>query len=212
MDGFQLAAALVGHLAWPVSVLVIVLVLRKPIMKRMEQLRSVSAGSFAAEFGEAERQVDRAIEAEATRAVTDEEAGGPEAPSSAETDRLEAGFKEFALRAGENPSYSVVASWSLLGEIMASIAADLLPANLRRSFGSGSSYLPVIRALHEQGVISDETASALDSLRRLRNEVAHGTTEPEPGAAVAYVRSANDLAEVIQSGADMVWRRRQYEE
>ncbi|WP_409073528.1 hypothetical protein [Micromonospora chalcea] len=185
--------------------------LRKPIMKRIEQLRSVSAGGFAAEFGEVERQVDRAIEAEATRAVSDEEAGGPEPPSSAETDRLEAGFKEIALRAGENPSYSVVASWSLLGEIMVSVAADLLP-KLRRSFGSGSSYLPVIRALREQGVISDETASALDSLRRLRNEVAHGVTAPEAGAAVAYVRSANDLAEVIRSGADMVWRRRRYEE
>ncbi|MGA3523781.1 hypothetical protein [Melissospora conviva] len=178
----------------------------------MEQLRSVSAGSFAAEFGEAERQVDRAIEAEATRVVTDENGSGPEAPSSAETNRLEAGFKEIALRAGENPSYSVVASWSLLGQIMASIASDLLPANIRRPFGSGSSYLPVVKVLHEQGVISDETAAALDSLRRLRNEVAHGATAPEPGAALAYVRSANDLAEVIGSGADMVWRRRRYEE
>ncbi|MBY8873205.1 hypothetical protein K7640_15320 [Micromonospora sp. PLK6-60] len=208
VDGYEFAAALVGHLTWPALALTVLLVLRKPLAKRVGQLRSVSAGSFAAEFGEAERQVERAIEAEATRSETVEAPGGPEAPSGAEIDRLEDGFREIALRASENPSYSVVASWSLLGEIMASAAADVMPRNIRQRLGSSSPAYTLISALHGQGVISDETTEALNSLRALRNDVAHGKTAPEAGAAVAYVRSVNDIAVVIRSGVDAVWRRR----
>lgn len=211
VDGLQFVATLVGDLAWPAVVLTALLLLRKPISERLAQLRSVSAGSFAAEFGEAERQVERAVEGELSRSET-EEAGGTAAPSSAEIDRLEDGFREIALRASENPSYSVVAAWALLADIMAKAVADVAPVNRRQRLRGGRSAWEMMKALRDQGVISEETLGALSSLRTLRDRVAHGVTAPEAGAALAYVRSINDLAAVIRSGVDAVWRRGQRRE
>ncbi|WP_130510103.1 hypothetical protein [Krasilnikovia cinnamomea] len=214
MDGFEFVAAMVDHLVWPAVALTALLVLRKPISARIGQLKSLSAGSFGAEFGEAERQVEQAVEAEANRVEDVDHLAIAEAPVVAEIDRLEHGFQEIARSAGNNPTYAVVASWGLLEDILASAAADVSPLNVRSRLGAGRSVSgrTATSILLEQGAISDDTYRALASLRSLRNDVAHGKAAPEPGAALAYVQSANELADVVREGTYAAWQRRRSEQ
>jgi hypothetical protein len=206
VNGLEFAAALVSHLAWPAVAVTVLLVLRRPIATRLKSLRSVKAGSFGAEFGHAERQVEQALEAEADRTK-----GTPaevlEADQS-DLDGLADGFREIALRAGENPSYSVVASWAQLEQLMFSVAADLQPEIARARVNP----VRAAQTLLERSVISFETYEAIAALRHLRNEVAHGLSAPEAGAALGYVRSVNDIARLIHRHLALLRRLRRLEE
>jgi hypothetical protein len=203
----ELAAALVGHLVWPTAAVTALLVLRKPIAARLKNLRSVKAGSFGAEFGEAERQVEQALEVEANRA-NGTPADALEAAQSHDLDGLTDGFKEIAQRASENPSYAVVASWTLLEHQIRSTAADVQPTDVRARVNPSRA----TRTLLEQGVISDETHEAITALRHLRNEVAHGLSAPEAGAAVGYVRSVDEVARLIYRRLALLRRLRRLQE
>src|SRR5690349_11197975 len=109
-----------GHLAWPLLAAGVLFAFRKAIAKRLEDLRSLKAGSFAADFGQVEHQVDQALESEAARSHGRGTGNNTEAPNtdsrtvpSLDPD-LSEGFDHLARMADDNPSYSVVSAWTLL--------------------------------------------------------------------------------------------------
>ena len=190
---------LIDSCAWPTVALIALMIFREPLLERMRSLRSVTAGRFAAEFGDVEPQVDEAIGAEAERAAA-ESSAGPEEPrtdkSASVEFRILDGFQEIAIVADDNPSYAVVASWSLLERILSNYLETVWePSGARRPFPrSGVTVLNELQRMH---LLEPQTIEALGSLRRLRNEVAHGSINPEVGAATAYVQNTSALAEKI---------------
>ncbi|MEV0149711.1 MULTISPECIES: hypothetical protein [unclassified Nonomuraea] len=55
MSGFELVASLVGSLAWPVAVVVAVVVLRRPLASAMGRAKRVEAAGMAVELAEVEQ-------------------------------------------------------------------------------------------------------------------------------------------------------------
>ncbi|GAA1770141.1 hypothetical protein [Nonomuraea bangladeshensis] len=55
MSGFQLVASLVGSLAWPVAVVVAVVVLRRPLAAVMGRAKRLEAAGVAVELAEVEQ-------------------------------------------------------------------------------------------------------------------------------------------------------------
>ncbi|TMR97559.1 hypothetical protein [Nonomuraea basaltis] len=55
MSGFQLVASLVGSLAWPVAVVVAVVVLRRPLAAVLGRAKRVEAAGVAVELAEVEQ-------------------------------------------------------------------------------------------------------------------------------------------------------------
>jgi len=216
MGALDFISTMTGHLAWPLVVVVTLILFRGPISRRLQQLRSVTAGSFAAQFGELEAEVSEAVEAEeaanptreppghATREpVGDEAAGGESAPAAdadrtrqSLSDRPEAPFRRLALQAADNPSYAVVASWELLQNVLSNYLESSW-TSVGRPFPR--TFAALAAELQRRRLITPETQRAVDGLRRLRNDVAHGAQNPEAGAATAYVQSAEAIAEAVMA-------------
>ncbi|WP_329106143.1 hypothetical protein OG792_00120 [Micromonospora sp. NBC_01699] len=260
--GWQIfIAEMTGHLAWPTAVVVVLLIFRRPLRARISQLRSVSAGSFGAEFGEADRQVGEAVAVEAARSSeaarstkartgarpgpadpwatfdpppealpeptgspigepTGPPIGGPPprprtapgrgaggnrsaAGSSAQLDR---GFRDIALRAEQNPAYAVDAAWSALEDAMSGALNDVRTGGFVDRAGAAvrRQGVALAQTLLDHGAISPVTYQAITSLGRLRDQVTHGSMSPQPGAAVGYVRSVNDIARAVRTGVTTV--------
>jgi hypothetical protein len=120
-------------------------------------------------------------------------------------------FRALAVQADDNPSYAVVASWSLFESAMTN-ALEMIwldPRNARRGFPrSGAA---VLNELTRMKVLTPETHQAVGSLRGLRNEVAHGAVNPEPGAAAAYVQNVQAMAEAIWRSVVLLREARTFE-
>lgn len=218
MQWLDFIAAMTGSLVWPVMAVVVVLVFRVPIAKRIETLRSASAGpsGFAAEFGDVEPQVEDALDAEANRAQeqgrTSERTASGEYLQQDHPLSLAHAFMQLALQAEDNPSYAVLASWSLLESVMRN-ALEMVwidPRNRNRPFQR--SGVAVISELQRLELITPELVTALHGLRRLRNDVAHAALKPEVGAATAYVDNTSILADVIWESALAIRGRRIYDD
>ena len=79
-ESITAVAALLHALAWPIALILIVLLYRKPITKLLESLRSVKWGNFGAELGQLEEALNReakellgAAPEEAAKEVTPEQ-------------------------------------------------------------------------------------------------------------------------------------------
>jgi hypothetical protein len=216
----EFSTSLAGDLAWPVVVLVVLFLFREPIAKRIENLKSLKAGNFAAEFSAVEPTLDRAKEAEASRRSgeaqetrddgTEKDKSIPEKGSGVGTGRpperrrqesfwssMDQQFDQIALHADENPSFAVVASWNKV-EQAGSQALEEVWSRVQegnRDFPhTGPAALNEIQRLQ---LVSPETAEALKEFGRLRNEVAHGALKPDVGAATAYAGGAKELTRTM---------------
>lgn len=239
-------AEMTGHLAWPTAVVVVLVIFRRPLRARVSQLRSVSAGSFGAEFGEADRQVGEAVAAEAARSTearvgarsgraipwpsidplpealpepTGSPIAGPPRPgtpghrrptgngsAAGSPGQLDRGFRDIALRAEQNPAYAVDAAWSALEDAMSGALDDVRTGEFVDRAGAAvrRQGAALAQKLLDHGVISPVTYQAITSLGRLRDQVAHGSMSPQPGSAVGYVRSVNDIARAVRTGVTTV--------
>jgi hypothetical protein len=74
MDRFTFIDHMVGHLLWPIVVLLVVLLFRRPLQERMPNLTKFRAGpgGVEAEFGQVLQRSDQAMAAEPMPAPTDE--------------------------------------------------------------------------------------------------------------------------------------------
>lgn len=185
MGVLEFVAALVGHLAWPVSVIVLVSLLRGPLVELIPTLNRLRYKDLELTFGARAHQLANAAEQSLP-------AGEPEGP---ELGRL----RDLAL---VSPRAAVIESWLRL-EAAAGLALQARGAKLRRD--DFRSPLGLGRALQGAQVLNGEELKVFDELRNLRNAATHG---PEfalnPEAAVEYARAAIRLADVVKARASEV--------
>lgn len=122
--------------------------------------------------------------------------GGTATPT---LDAVRRELRDVAQESEDNPSYVLLAAW----ERVMGAAADLagawsgagVPGPRSRSQGEMLNWMRKQRAVNE-GVLD-----TLESLRQLRNAVAHGQHRPVPGEAVTYAEIAGEVAEILRSAA-----------
>lgn len=242
MDPYSFVSELIGQLVWPAMIVAVLVMFRRPIARRVETLRTVSAGSFAAEFGKVEPQLDRALAQQPDRdpdddpdhrapghegadhgapdhgadhedaemidpVYPDRPATPPDEPAGAgeelararsrgnasgrspeddpagavATHPGDAAFDSLSRIAPDQPAYAVIKAWATLEGL------------LRRAYGGADA-----GTLRQQSDLPAEIARAVDNLRWLRDQVAHGSGKPDAGSATAYVQKAQELGAVLQ--------------
>ncbi len=181
MDPLSFVAALVKALAWPLTVLGIFLVLRRPLLALVPLIGRLKVRDLELDFGR--RLAEASAEADALRAP-------PGAPA------LTADGNAALLRlAAAAPRAAILEAWLRL-------EAAALEAARRRGTTEPVSHLraPIrlIEALEELGIVDARQASVFHELRSLRNSAAHALGfEPSPDAARDYVRLAARLEQSL---------------
>lgn len=176
MSGFEFTTTLVKELAWPVTVLIIVFLLREDIAKLVPQLRKVKAGPVEAEF---EKEVRELAEISEKSIVASHE-------------QADFASHEFLAQLAElHPRSAILESW-----VRVEAAARATLASNSTSVTS-PSYIPASKLaepLVERSILSPADVTLFHEIRRLRNEVAHAQGfEPTLQSAQQYI----DLATVL---------------
>jgi hypothetical protein len=181
MDWLTFIAAIVKALAWPLTVLGVFAVLRRPLLGLIPLVARLKFKDLELDFGR--RLAEVRAEAE----------GLPRAPSAA----IAADGDETLLRlASMAPRAAILEAWLRL-------EATALRAARRQGTSEPVTQLRVpvrlIEALEELGVIDARQAAVFHELRSLRNSAAHALGfEPDPEAAREYVRLAARLEQAIE--------------
>ncbi len=184
MDWLTFVAAVIQAIAWPVTVLVIVLLLREPIAKLIPALQRLRYRDLEIDFGQRVQEVA----SEARRAF-------PTSP--VDGDELGRMRRHLAEVAPLSPRAVVLEAWLELEE-------SAIDATKRRGLNLPSRELraPILlgQALAQAGILDAGKQGIFDQLRNLRNAAAHASNLAlDEDSALAYADSALRLAEYLRT-------------
>lgn len=190
MDWLTFISKVIEALAWPGTVLAVLLVVRKELPAIARSLRRLKYKDVELEFGE----TAKAVATEIKEAVPPSRAGillpGQSKPE-AET-RLEA-IAELAPRA------AILEAWLLVE----AAAADVIQ---KKGLGGVSMYPGPLRlreSLQRGNILNNRQVSVFEELRRLRNEAVHVPDAQFTKAAVAsYIEAALAMAAYLEQLAN----------
>ena len=189
MNGLQFASSLVTSLAWPLVVIVLVIIFRKNVADLIGRIKSYKGLGQELTFGDRLAEAENSVE-EAVKTASIGQAD-LEAADEIEPDPLIQG-------AEANPSFVVIRSWEQVVSAMEDLAGAGLPRDKVRPRSASSALL---RGLQNSRLISAEFANAIRELRDLRNQVAHGQHNPTSGEAIAYAESAQSISVFMRTKA-----------
>jgi hypothetical protein len=184
MDIYQFIASLVGSLAWPIVVGVLLFVLRKQLIGLAIRLKELSLpGGMKATF-EKELETGRSIAEQIP----------PEAPPQLVPPAADEESKLLRL-AHELPEGAIVLSYIDLEKALSDIASKL---------GMGSKFVnqrSIIEELVKRNLIKREAARLFDALRGARNSAAHGVGEEQVTSsdAIEYIRQVHLLIGLLHT-------------
>ncbi|WP_300604288.1 DUF4145 domain-containing protein [Trebonia sp.] len=164
--------AYVQTLAWPAVAVTGFIMFRKPITNLIPRIREISAAGASVKFGEEVAKLsDKA--SSLAEGVIAKAPGSPQLPSPPRI---------------VDPTMLFLEAYGQLE----SAAKDAAPT-------AGIKYpnpnpVQVIRRLAEQDLIPKDTVAVADTLRNIRNEVAHGVRPLEPVDAENLANTARSLA------------------
>lgn len=203
MDGYQFIASLVGALVWPTTVFAIASIQHKPLGRLIDRIKSAKLLGAEIGIGDEIAAVREKIESAPIHPPTQANMLPPPADPLAlpkpEDSRVEQLTDELATTSATG---TIVAAWLQLEEGLEAIAKinnlGWRPANITRN----------IQELKEGGVVSEPTVEAINSLRRIRNEVAHGRKAiPTLEEAASYRATVKEILEQVGFNASMqAWR------
>lgn len=191
MDGFQFIAALVGSLAWPVVVGVLLYLLREQLTGLAVRLKELSLpGGMKATF-EKELQVGREI----VEQIPDQVPAPQIAPPAPEDD------KKLVRLAIESPDGALVLAYIELEKALRDVAMKL---------GMGSKVInqrSIVEELVKRSLISRDAARLFDSLRRARNTAAHAFGDQQAVTtqdALEFMRQVASLIALVKAAEDQL--------
>jgi hypothetical protein len=160
MSGFQLIASLTQSLAWPLAVVVAAFVLRKPLARIVANRppQRVKAGPFEVEWERLIAETEKEIE------------GAAEAPRSDPS--LPSLVEELRPATEAAPEVAVLEAYRTVEQELCRLIGDDVALN-RPLERSGAVRLA--RIAQEKGLITTDTARAIEGLSVMRNLAAHSS-------------------------------------
>lgn len=189
MDALTFIADVIGSLAWPVTVIIIFMILRRPLMSLFPLVQRLRFQGIELDFS---RQV-QALALEVHHQLPQ--------PSQS-PDRRQAMRSHWVELAQLSPRAVVLEAW-LQVEKAAVQASQRRGLNLR----SAEVRSPLIlgEALEQAGVLEGSTAGIYHQLRNLRNAAAHASDFAfTPDSAIEYADLAARLTEFLQGISEKV--------
>jgi len=182
MDWLTFIAAVVSATAWPIAVLIIFLVIRKPLLELIPLLQRLRYGDIEIDFG-----------SEVNDLLQDMRRVLPPVRQPAERSPLQDNLLELARI---SPRAVVLEAWVEL-ERSAIEAARRHKLNLRSK--EQRSPILVGNALVEAGLLDENQQEMFYRLRNLRNAAAHASEFAfDADSALEYAQVASRLAEYLQ--------------
>ncbi len=184
----EATAKIVTGIAWPIVVIVAVLVLRKQIGRLIERMTHFKGpGGVEADFP-SQAAATNELSEEAIPNAPDEitlpaidQPGHELAPPESLT------LQDLLREADAHPVGAIVRAWNVVEDIV----------GRGFGYGPGRPKYPVpktARSLQKQGHLSDEVVGLAERLSRLRSDVVHGQTVPDTASARDFVQAAWRLA------------------
>lgn len=146
MDAQTLVAEIVKALAWPLSTIVVVMILRRPLNGIVEGLRlaRLKYGEWVAEFEQAKEQATLVLPKDLPPEAL------PMLPGNADS---------------ASATGRILTAWVGLEHIVSKMAAD--------AGASGTNFRARVTALSRLGKITPKTLNALNGLQQMRNLAVH---------------------------------------
>lgn len=149
MDWKQFFAAIAGSTAWPIAIIVVVVILRDPLAKVILRAKSLKYGGLDIDLSEQLSQAEAAVITHAGEALPDPASQ----PGSVELARID-------------PKAAVLSAWLQVEKAVQSLSVRAgVPSR-------GWPLAMVAGALHARGLIDEISLATLHNVRKIRNEAA----------------------------------------
>ncbi|WP_410769512.1 hypothetical protein [Fontibacillus sp. BL9] len=150
-------------LAWPVAVLVIVILLKKPIKDLIPALKKLRYKEFELDFNKELEEVERKAD-EAQLPQTTEVIKNPELLNNPNTLERMNYIKDLNLNSSRG---GIIDSWLLVEEALRNLAEQ----HSLRSINMAP--VQILRELFQKNIITHDVFEICDTLRKIRNEAVH---------------------------------------
>jgi hypothetical protein len=200
MDWLQFTAAITGHLAWPLVILTLLIVVRKQVHSLAERLLEFSFGGAKISFDKILVDGAQLIEKAPLPEVAkpDQQQLQLERPTLPE---LKEGPSQRAIgRLSPRRRREEFLNKSAFVKILSGLEeVDRLLYEIGDRLGiDAASPISVMHTLGAREIVGKETADLYDALRDARNLIAHTNALPDIREAVEYVRQASYLTGMLE--------------
>ncbi|WP_454867533.1 hypothetical protein [Pseudomonas farris] len=189
MDWLTFLSSIVNAVAWPATLVVLLVLIREQLPQLAKSLRRLKYKDIEMEFGEAAKAIANEVQAIMPAAQADNKIAGQEKEEVKA--RLEA-IAELAPRA------AILESWLQVE----AAAADVIRQN---NLGVLTPYPGPMRlrdSLHKGGILNKRQLAIFEQLRTLRNEAVHVPEAEFTKAAVSnYIESSIAIASYLEGRA-----------
>ena len=164
MNAFQFISSIIHSLAWPVTILTLVILLQEPIRRSLRSLTKLRYKDLQLDFerglGHLEEKANLITAALTTAQPTSEPTRRDSLQLVSEAQRL----------AEDLPEASVALGWSAVEDELMSVVMEL---GISPDYPPHNSWLKNAELLAEQNAIDAGTLDVLKGLRNLRNTAVH---------------------------------------
>jgi len=190
MDVLTFIAQIIGSVAWPLAIVIVVIILRSPLSQVILGLKRLKYQDLELDFGKEIAKLESAAE-EVTAPLQKDAKQLPSKIPSEDILKIE---EISAL----SPKSGIILAWNLAEKevqsavIRLAISADYPPHN---------SAMRNVELLKEQGLITDSVFNLLNGLSRLRNDVIHDNFSEltlSTAHALDYLRIVQKLVLMIR--------------
>ncbi|WP_010651203.1 hypothetical protein [Oceanobacillus massiliensis] len=156
MTILEFTSSVIDSLAWPLVVLIIAFILRKPIIKVFSKLNKLTYNNLEMDFSQKLESIENQMEAQEMSVGV---------MQTVDPDKIKR--RNILTVAKISPAAAIPISWSMVEQEILSTIKRLSISD----FPSSSSSSKNINLLADANLIDNETRKAFDELQKLRNEI-----------------------------------------
>jgi hypothetical protein len=188
MNALQFISALVGHLAWPLTILILACKFRVPIIKLLLRLTRLKGKGWEFEFGKELVQLTEKAEEAQLPPVPPQQLLPPSVRLTQQDVQ-----KELDALSADSPSAAIALAWAIVESNLAEAAANV--SGQPRS----ESAVENARRLSDVGRFKNEFVEVIRNMQQLRNRAVHGYyAEVSAANARQYVGLARQVLAELQ--------------
>lgn len=182
----QFIASLVASLAWPVLVLVALMIFHKPLVNLIGRATNIELFGASVKLGKEIQRAAVSTEAAVASVQSRPEFVPPEKPRTRVADK-----NPWLATLNESPSLAAIYAWAGLEKSLRKLASafgDAAP--------STTSVTDLLAGLQKNSVLEPEFVSAAHDLRLIRNRIAYGTATISEAEGLSFINSAWQLSQL----------------
>lgn len=185
MDWRTFLLDLINSIAWPIVVVIAVVILRKPLSNLIPLLRKVKYKDFEAEFGDKVAELRPIVKKEIPT------------PTSYREDRTDQVIEKLMHLTALSPRAVVLESWR---DVESSALDAAHRKELKISMAPHPSPVAIGRSLSEAGLIDENKLEIFNKLRSMRNKAVHADDfDMDKDDALEYADMASKISILLKS-------------